>query len=277
VKGVADALSSVKLETLRERISSIITKSGKRIGVLIDDIDRLDRDQIQALLKLGRLTADFPNTTYLLAFDNACERFTAFAMGKAMCGILTCHRKQANHAVNPNSKTVLEEPCEDTALTRFVTKATQAQGKGGACGCIDIAGLRNLIEMTLDTTINSALYCAPGPPIDPGGDDLGTLGTPPEVRAESGLGACVCQVASHLIGCHRKAAAEALLGRVFDEEGCEEEAVAKAEARCIHHLEAALAPCNIPTSSVLSQTEALLDATNGLIFCSASPSGAFLW
>ena len=113
----------------------------------------------------------------------ACERGTAFAMGKAMCGILSCHKKQANHAVNPNSKTVPEEPCEDTALTRFVTKAMQAQTKGGApCGCIDIAGLRNLIEMTLDTTINSALYCAPGPPIDPSGDDLGTLGTPPEVK-----------------------------------------------------------------------------------------------
>jgi hypothetical protein len=78
-KKVATSLSAVKLETLRKRISDAITTSGKRIVVLVDDIDRLDRDEIQALLKLVRLTADFPNTTYLLAFD---DEVVADALGE---------------------------------------------------------------------------------------------------------------------------------------------------------------------------------------------------
>jgi hypothetical protein len=206
-----------------------------------------------------------------------CETHTALVMSQAMCSILTCHKKQANHAVTGNSSNTPEETCEGAALTTFVAKATKAQGRRGAqCGCIDIAGLTSLIEVSLDAMINSALYCAPGPPIDPGGDDLGTLGTPQEVKAESALGACLCKFSTALIGCHRKAAQDALRGESFDEEGCEAQA-ATARTNCLSHLESGLAPCNIPPISVLSQTEALLDATNGLIFCSASPSGAFLW
>ena len=139
-----------------------------------------------------------------------CETHTALVMSQAMCSILTCHKKQANHAVTGNSSNTPEETCEGAALTTFVAKATKAQGRRGAqCGCVDIADLTSLIEVSLDAMINSALYCAPGPPIDPGGDDLGTLGTPQEVKAESALGACLCKFSTALIGCHRKAAQDA--------------------------------------------------------------------
>ena len=37
--------------------------------MLIDDIDRLDRDEIMTMLKMVRLSANFPNVIYLLAFD----------------------------------------------------------------------------------------------------------------------------------------------------------------------------------------------------------------
>ena len=39
------------------------------IIVLIDDIDRLDKYEIQAIFKLVKLTADFVNTIFVLAFD----------------------------------------------------------------------------------------------------------------------------------------------------------------------------------------------------------------
>lgn len=53
----------------RREIAKLLAVHGKRLLVVIDDIDRLPKADIRELFKLVRLTADFPNTTYLLAFD----------------------------------------------------------------------------------------------------------------------------------------------------------------------------------------------------------------
>lgn len=53
----------------RREIAKLLAEHGKRLLVIIDDIDRLPKADIRELFKLVRLTADFPNTTYLLAFD----------------------------------------------------------------------------------------------------------------------------------------------------------------------------------------------------------------
>ena len=60
-----------KIEDHRERVEKLIRESGKRIIIIIDDIDRLEKTQIQAIFRLVKLTADFQQTTYLLAFDDA--------------------------------------------------------------------------------------------------------------------------------------------------------------------------------------------------------------
>ena len=54
---------------LRAQIESAIKESGRRIVVVIDDIDRLSAEEIRDVFKLVKATADFPNTRYLLAFD----------------------------------------------------------------------------------------------------------------------------------------------------------------------------------------------------------------
>jgi predicted KAP-like P-loop ATPase len=58
------------IEEIKERISRALADSPKRIVVFMDDIDRLDKKDIQAVFRLVKLTADFPNTAYVLAFDN---------------------------------------------------------------------------------------------------------------------------------------------------------------------------------------------------------------
>jgi hypothetical protein len=63
--------ASAALEGLQQQLRETLRGAGKRILVLIDDIDRLDKHEVQALLRLVKLTADFPYTTYLLAFDDA--------------------------------------------------------------------------------------------------------------------------------------------------------------------------------------------------------------
>jgi hypothetical protein len=68
--GLGEALSEVKLEKLRERVEGFLAECGKRVIILIDDIDRLDRVETHAMLKLVKLSASFKQTSYVLAFDD---------------------------------------------------------------------------------------------------------------------------------------------------------------------------------------------------------------
>ncbi len=58
------------LDDLRSRLSTALTDSGTRVVVLIDDIDRLDRHETHTLFRLIKACADFPNVSYVLAFDD---------------------------------------------------------------------------------------------------------------------------------------------------------------------------------------------------------------
>jgi KAP family P-loop domain len=68
-EGVASFFSEVDIIELRERIEKLLEKEKKRIVILIDDIDRLEKDEIHAVFRLVKLTADFKYTAYILAFD----------------------------------------------------------------------------------------------------------------------------------------------------------------------------------------------------------------
>jgi hypothetical protein len=70
LKGWMDAFESE--ETLRERfdeISELIHFTGKRFFIIIDDLDRLDNDEVFEVLRLIRNVANFPRLTYLAAYD----------------------------------------------------------------------------------------------------------------------------------------------------------------------------------------------------------------
>jgi len=71
--------SSVELEDLKERIEKILDVEQKKVVIFIDDIDRLDRQEIQILLKIVKLSADFRHTFYILAFD---EEMVASALSE---------------------------------------------------------------------------------------------------------------------------------------------------------------------------------------------------
>ena len=67
----AQAQRSQDVHALRDEIERAIVDSGRRILVVIDDIDRLSSIEIRDVFKVVKATADFPNTRYLLAFDRA--------------------------------------------------------------------------------------------------------------------------------------------------------------------------------------------------------------
>ncbi len=57
------------LEAERNNINSELTNLPKKIVIVIDDIDRLDKDETRLIMKLVKMTANFPNTIFLLAYD----------------------------------------------------------------------------------------------------------------------------------------------------------------------------------------------------------------
>ncbi|MDP1831260.1 MAG: P-loop NTPase fold protein [Geothrix sp.] len=67
---VAKSGDSLALDDLRGRLVECLGGSLKRVVVLIDDVDRLDKHETYTLFKLIKACADFPNVCYLLAFDD---------------------------------------------------------------------------------------------------------------------------------------------------------------------------------------------------------------
>lgn len=67
---IGSKLSEVQLEELKNRIEKILLEHGKKVVIYIDDIDRLNRNEIQTIFKLVKLTGNFAYTNYVLAFDD---------------------------------------------------------------------------------------------------------------------------------------------------------------------------------------------------------------
>ena len=67
---IGKKLSTIELDDLKKKFQNILEKSRKRVVVMIDDIDRLEPREIQAIFKLIKLSADFENISYVLAFDD---------------------------------------------------------------------------------------------------------------------------------------------------------------------------------------------------------------
>lgn len=66
---LADALDSAELLDLKSKVEELLRSEAKRVVVLVDDIDRLDDDEVAMLFKLVKLAADFDHTAYVLAMD----------------------------------------------------------------------------------------------------------------------------------------------------------------------------------------------------------------
>ena len=82
-KGILARLSEASMAERRTRLNDALRSSEMRVVVFMDDVDRLDKEEICALLKLVKLVADFDNVTYVLACD---EDMVARAVGRKYAG-----------------------------------------------------------------------------------------------------------------------------------------------------------------------------------------------
>jgi hypothetical protein len=75
VSAAAKALATVlrrtteDLDARRTKVEKALRALDKPLVVVLDDIDRLNTEEIRDIFKLVRLTASFPNVVYVLAFD----------------------------------------------------------------------------------------------------------------------------------------------------------------------------------------------------------------
>ncbi len=69
IEKLAEAKPKADIAVLKDRIEKILSESDKKIVVIMDDIDRLDKEEVQAIFRLVKLSADFPNTVYILSLD----------------------------------------------------------------------------------------------------------------------------------------------------------------------------------------------------------------
>jgi predicted KAP-like P-loop ATPase len=70
--------ASADVETLKGRLDELIKETKKKLVIVVDDIDRMDRAQIHAVFKLVKACGDFLRTIYVLAFD---DKAVAAALG----------------------------------------------------------------------------------------------------------------------------------------------------------------------------------------------------
>ena len=80
-KVASGLLSEGSIEKQHDRISTILLEEGRLRIVLIDDVDRLQAEELLALIKLVRNTADFPYIAYVVAADKAAMRETLKSVG----------------------------------------------------------------------------------------------------------------------------------------------------------------------------------------------------
>jgi predicted KAP-like P-loop ATPase len=55
----------------RDKVADALSNLDRRLVVVIDDLDRLGASEIRDVVRLVKLVGDFPNTTYVLAYDQA--------------------------------------------------------------------------------------------------------------------------------------------------------------------------------------------------------------
>ena len=71
------------IEKLKSEISTALRAQPRRILVMIDDIDRLTSEEIRQVFRAVKSVGDFPNVTYLMAFD---KRVVARSLRKLQGG-----------------------------------------------------------------------------------------------------------------------------------------------------------------------------------------------
>lgn len=113
------------LGELRAAIASRLALLNRKVLVIVDDVDRLEIAEVREVFRLIKAVANFPNTTYIVAFDREPIDFDA---------------KESNDVARSYLDKIIQVPIflpepEPVDLRRMLTEALL--GKGSVSGIID--------------------------------------------------------------------------------------------------------------------------------------------
>ena len=87
----------IRLDEIKEEVSLHLSRSKLRVIMPIDDVDRLDPQEILLLFRSLKLIADLPNTTFIIAMD---EEHVSQVIGKHIDGNPETGRRYIEKIVN---------------------------------------------------------------------------------------------------------------------------------------------------------------------------------
>ncbi|SKA94730.1 KAP family P-loop domain-containing protein [Prosthecobacter debontii] len=110
----------VHLDEVRRTTREYLAKTGTRVIMLLDDVDRLDPDEILLLFRALKLIADLPNTTFIIAMD---EEHVSEVIGQRIGGHIESGRRYIEKIVNVRLGVpkIPDDVLEDYAMRRFIT------------------------------------------------------------------------------------------------------------------------------------------------------------
>ncbi|MCA9609673.1 MAG: KAP family NTPase [Myxococcales bacterium] len=121
---VAAAHSEESILEARQRVEEALRESERRVLVFVDDIDRLDAEEVRHVFKLVRLVADFPNVSYLLSFDRLRVE-AALTAGGTDGGDYIAKIVQSSFDLPPADRALIQ-----TELTSGLDRALQGKTHG---------------------------------------------------------------------------------------------------------------------------------------------------
>jgi hypothetical protein len=71
-------VTTPNIQTIRRQLVDELMSQDQKIVVFIDDIDRLEKEEMRQIFQLVKLIADFPNVVYVLGLDHEYVAKTAF-------------------------------------------------------------------------------------------------------------------------------------------------------------------------------------------------------
>jgi hypothetical protein len=193
------------------------------------------------------------------------ERIAGFVGTKLVKGIIRCHQRYIDDRfANGNAATFDEAACKAAAVSKFTHKSNRSN-----CFCVNLDGISQLAQTVLDTNNNLA-YCDPAGPLIGGLDSGNVPSTRGILNCETKFGRKIVALIKSFVNCHQLASRRFISQIPFDEENCENVAIAAFNLTDL----TGCAGCE-DKASIVALTFGELEAGNGLVFCE-SASGAFV-
>ncbi|MDI1313121.1 P-loop NTPase fold protein [Prosthecobacter sp.] len=108
----------IHLDAVRQTTREYLAKTGVRVIMLLDDVDRLDPDDIMLLFRALKLIVDLPNTTFIIAMD---DEHVSDVIGKRIGGGIEGGRRYIEKIVNVRLSVpkIPDDVLDDYVMQRF--------------------------------------------------------------------------------------------------------------------------------------------------------------